>query len=98
MGIVCVAVVAEQAQHAEILAFVLSCRAFGYGIESAMLGEISRRCDIGRSRHSLRGWYQPNAQNQPCRDMYPSHGFAQVENGFEWNGTPAFPEVPWLQV
>jgi FkbH-like protein len=98
MGIVCVAIVFKRARDAEIGVFVLSCRAFGYGIESAMLSEISRRCDIGASRQALIGLHRPNAQNHPCHDMYPQHGFEATDGGYEWKGAPAFRAVPWLQV
>lgn len=98
MGVVCVAIVNTTAEQAEISAFVLSCRAFGYGIESAMLAEISRCCGIGTQRPVLKGFYRANAQNHPCRNMYQEHGFTPSDGGFEWRGSPPLPAVPWLEV
>lgn len=98
MGVVCVAVVSTTTDQAEIRAFVLSCRAFGYGIESAMLREIVRRCAIGEQRHVLKGLYRGSAQNHPCRNMYPEHGFTPTDGGFEWTGEASIPETPWLQI
>lgn len=98
MGVVCVAVVSNKAEQAEVSAFVLSCRAFGYGIESAMLGEIGRRCGIGAQRRVLKGLYRANAQNHPCRNMYREHGFTAVDGGFEWDGASPMPAAPWLEV
>jgi FkbH-like protein len=98
MGTVCVAVVKGSSDSAELPVFVLSCRAFGYGIESAMLADIGRRFDIGGRRRVLRGLYQSNAQNHPCRNMYSDHGFSVVDGKFEWTGAPAIPPVPWLKL
>jgi FkbH-like protein len=98
MGTVCVAVVLLHEDDAEIPVFVLSCRVFGYGIESAMLAEIGRRCAIGTRRQALRGRYSSNAQNHPCRNMYADHGFSQLDGVFEWTGAPALPAVPGAEV
>jgi FkbH-like protein len=99
MGIVCATVVIEHDASVEIPVFVLSCRVFGYGVESAMLGEISRRCGIGSQHKSLRGLYRSNTQNHPCRNMYLDHGFAVAEGGvFEWSGVPALPGAPWAEL
>ena len=37
MGTVCVAVTRDTADRVEIPIFVLSCRVFGYGVETALL-------------------------------------------------------------
>jgi FkbH-like protein len=98
MGVVCVGVVTKGVDSARIGVFVLSCRAFGYGIESAMLAEIGRRCDIGGRRRALIGLHRATTQNQPCRSMYSDHGFAADGDGFEWCGSPVIREMPWLRV
>ena len=98
MGTVCVAVVTTEDRAAEIGAFVLSCRVFGYGIETAMLNEICRRCGIGQSRTALIGRYRVNNQNHLCRDMYADHGFAPGDGAFVWDGTRDPPSVPWATI
>jgi FkbH-like protein len=98
MGTVCVSVVTLDAERAEIPVFVLSCRVFGYGVETAMLNEIGRRCGIGEQRKVLLGHYRSTNQNHPCRNMYTDHGFDLVEDAFVWTGSPALPSVPWAEV
>jgi FkbH-like protein len=98
MGTVCVAIVTETGGQAEISAFVLSCRVFGYGVESAMLKEIARRCSVGSRCSSLVGHFKSNAQNHPCRNMYPDHGFVNDGQGTRWVSTSALPEVPWAEI
>jgi FkbH-like protein len=98
MGTVCVAVIAERSECAEIPVFVLSCRVFGYGIESAMLQEINRRCGLEIGRTELIGHFRPNIQNHPCRNMYSDHGFLSFDGVFRWNGTPPLPAVSWAEI
>jgi FkbH-like protein len=98
MGTVCVSVVNQSETAAEILVFVLSCRVFGYGVESAMLREIVRRCEIGGRRSLLKGHFRSNTQNQPCRNMYADHGFVVAGDSYDWTGAPALPKVSWAEV
>ena len=98
MGTVCVSIVSQGDNVAEIPVFVLSCRVFGYGIESAMLVEIVRRCEIGGRRAVLIGHFRSNTQNHPCRNMYIDHGFVSQSGAFMWAGSPALPEIPWAEV
>jgi predicted enzyme involved in methoxymalonyl-ACP biosynthesis len=60
---------------------VLSCRAFGYGIEDAVLAAVKRMAsnDPDRGIRPIRGDYQETSLNEPCRKMYPN-------NGFQWDG------------
>src|SRR5262249_36265399 len=76
MGLICVALVEITPGAVRIPAFVLSCRVFGYGFETAMLGAIHRlgrsaRGDGGPSR--IVGLSCETPLNGPCRDMYLSH-------------------------
>jgi FkbH-like protein len=98
MGTVCATVVLIGDNQAEILVFVLSCRAFGYGVETSMLREIGKRCAIGTQRKALLGHFRANAQNHPCRNMYPDHGFNMSNGAFLWEGFPPLPEVPWAVI
>lgn len=98
MGTVCVAVVTEGDGIAEIPVFVLSCRVFGYGVESAMLSEIVHRCGIGSRHQALVGHHRPNPQNHPCRNMYADHGFTAQDGSYRWAGMPPLPSVPWAEL
>lgn len=80
MGDVCAATVTIAGGTATIEAFVLSCRVFGYGVETAMLDEIlSRAKALGATR--LTGRFLPTTQNHMARDMYLDHGFTAEAEG-----------------
>jgi FkbH-like protein len=98
LGTVCVCVVTLAADRAEIPIFVLSCRVFGYGVETAILKEVASRCGIGTIRSALVGMYRANNQNNPCRNMYADHGFTRAEEAFVWTGSPDLPSVPWAEL
>jgi predicted enzyme involved in methoxymalonyl-ACP biosynthesis len=51
----------------EIAAFVLSCRVFGYGVETAILSERQRSFLIDRDR--LVGRFLATTQNHLCKGM-----------------------------
>jgi FkbH-like protein len=102
MGNVGIAIVTFNADHVRIPVFVLSCRVFGYGVETALLSEAVRRAKHKGGNESLPGPvigdYKANAQNHPCRNMYRDHGFTLDNDVYKWNGLPAFPDVPWAQI
>jgi FkbH-like protein len=97
MGTVCAAIVTTDSPSAEIPVFVLSCRVFGYGVETAVLGEIIRRCELANK--TIVGRYRATNQNQACRYMYLDHGFEQVDDDiFQWSGSKTIRSVPWADV
>ena len=98
MGIVCIALVAPHDDLVKIPVFVLSCRAFGYGVESAMLAEIVRRCEVAHLGKPIIGNYRSTTQNHPSRNMYLDHGFVSQDGAFRWNGSPPLPDVPWAKI
>ncbi len=89
LGTVCVAVVTFDAQEVQIPVFVLSCRVFGYGVETEMLKQIRHRFGVGRERSRLVGYYRASPQNHPGRAMYTDHGFAQDGDAFVLAGESA---------
>lgn len=93
-GTVCAVSAALHTDRVEISVFVLSCRVFGYGIETAMLNHLRQKAG-GRT---LTGFVEETAQNQPCRNMYADHGFR--ENGGRWTyeGADELRDPPWLEV
>jgi FkbH-like protein len=98
MGVVCVSVVTMHAGRAEIPIFVLSCRVFGYGVETAVLNEIIRRCAVGKQKTTLVGHYRSTNQNHSCRNMYVDHGFEQVGGNFVWTGSTSVKAVRWAEI
>ncbi len=97
MGIISVMVV-EHLHHALLIpVWVLSCRVFGFGIESAMLGSVS---SLGQKLgvSTIRGIIVETPNNQPCREVYSANGFAAVGECWERSSAVA-PAVPaWLSV
>jgi FkbH-like protein len=88
MGVVSVLVMEGE----EIVAWVLSCRVFGFGIETALLNEARRGSPV------VRGRVVETANNQPCREVFATNGFERVGEGWVWQGdtVPAGPD--WLTV
>jgi FkbH-like protein len=98
MGTVCAAIVTTDSASAEIPVFVLSCRVFGYGVETAVLGEIVRRCELA-GKKAIVGRYRATNQNQACHNMYLDHGFERLgDDIFQWTGSKTIRSVPWADV
>jgi FkbH-like protein len=97
MGTVCVVVARETSDAIEIPVFVLSCRVFGFGVETLVLDYL-KRCSVSvlGSAH-LRGFCRNTGSNGPALNMYRDHGF--VGDGEVWTyvGTPGERVVPtWI--
>jgi len=98
MGTVCVAATRETAGSVEIPIFVLSCRVFGYGVETALLNHVKRSAGFpGRGKQIL-GRYVATAFNEPCRDTYAQNGFAQEGDGWVYSGGGVIEDPDWLTV
>ena len=103
MGTVCVAVISESADRVEILIFVLSCRVFGYGVETALLNHVKRLAGFAESGEAgqgkpIVGHYQQTAFNEPCRETYAQHGFVQQDGDWMYRGGDAIADPEWLTV
>jgi len=97
MGLVSAMVVQIGDEALDIPVWVLSCRVFGYGIETAMLNEVRRVCvQIGRT--AVNGYIVETADNQPCRNVYSANGF--VWDGTKWicNAASGVPDPKWLTI
>ena len=95
MGTVAVAVLDTAPTDAAIVAFVMSCRVFGYGIETAVIAELARRAG---DKHLI-GHFTPTKVNHLAEAMYPEHGFTECEatkGRFVWTGAPAIEMPQWL--
>ncbi|MDP9045242.1 MAG: HAD-IIIC family phosphatase [Pseudomonadota bacterium] len=94
MGIVCVAVLVVTGDKASIPVFVLSCRVFGYGMETAMLRELQRRAE-SLGANTLVGKFTATAQNNAGRGMYATHGFVPDGEHFVRACNDPIPELDW---
>jgi predicted enzyme involved in methoxymalonyl-ACP biosynthesis len=98
MGTTCIAITRTSGADMELLAFVLSCRVFGYGIEQSVLNHVK----VGAARMGLQrivGRYVPTPQNAPCKDFLSNNGFK--EEGGLWIfhiGTAPSLNAEWLEV
>ena len=98
MGSVCVAVTRETEDSVEIPVFVLSCRVFGYGVETALLNHIKRGAGFPAPGKRVTGRYIATAFNEPCRDTYARHGFKQEGEIWVYQGGGAIEDPDWLIV
>ena len=95
MGVVGVMRVDWKPDRVEIPIFVLSCRAFGFGIEYALLNSLRR---LAPDHSTIVGHYQETQSNQPCRELYPSSGMRW--DGASWIGKIGElpPDKAWLAI
>jgi FkbH-like protein len=63
---------------ARIDSFLMSCRAMGRGIESAIMNHIKRVCFRDSACEALLAAYRPTQRNIPVRDLYETQGFTVV--------------------
>lgn len=98
MGTVSVAVTEERSDRIEIPIFVLSCRVFGYGVETALLNHIKRSAGFPGRGRQIAGKYVATAVNEPCRDTYAQHGFMQDGEMWVYQGGDAIEDPDWLTV
>lgn len=94
MGTILVAVVEETSRGVEILAFVLSCRVFGFGMENALLNRVKQ----WRPGRPIYGHFRETPHNQPCRQVYPDNGFTWNGDCWIFDGGPVILDPAWLTV
>jgi len=95
MGVVGVMRVDWKQDRIEIPIFVLSCRAFGFGIEYALLNSVKR---LAPEESVIVGHYKETQSNQPCRQLYSASGMNW--NGASWTGKVSElpPDPAWLKI
>ncbi len=95
MGLVSVLAARHDAERIEIEAFVLSCRVFGYGIETAVLKALIER-NPGKI---VSGRIVPTPVNQPCQAVYRDHGFREIDGFWVFDhNSAALSNKEWLAV
>jgi FkbH-like protein len=58
--------------------FLMSCRAIGRGIETAVMNTIKEELLLSGRHQALLADFLPTRKNAPARDFYPSQGFTRV--------------------
>ncbi len=100
MGLICSAVLHRTEAAIEIPIFVLSCRVFGYGIETTLLNAVKRlaRNEVGETPLAIRGVYKETSHNAPCKAMYPDNGFTWEGAVWIYQGDDSVINPSWLEV
>jgi FkbH-like protein len=78
LGLVGVALVEYEGRRARLDSFVLSCRALGRGIETALANELERRALAGGRCDAIDAEFLPTAKNAPAREFLPARGYRCV--------------------
>jgi FkbH-like protein len=92
LGLVGVAIVRYEAQTAAIDSFLLSCRAFGRGVEDALLSVVARHAAESKGAERIVGRYTQTSKNAMVRDFFRRHGFEPIEettDGGTWSYSPS---------
>jgi FkbH-like protein len=97
MGLISVCVAAFKEDALEIQIFVLSCRVFGYGVETVLLRELEKDAKQRFGDVKICGYFVPTAHNAPSADFFKQHGY--IERGGTWLSSEAqgtAPEPNWF--
>jgi FkbH-like protein len=98
MGVTCVTVGQLINEEFRLIAFVLSCRVFGYQFEHSVMNHIKFLAAKAGAK-TIRAKYVATAVNAPCKDFLKDNGF--IENGdysyFDLT-KPSQPDAPWITV
>jgi len=76
-GVVGVAITHDEGGVCQIDTFLLSCRAIGRTVETALLAYLAEAARE-RGARRLRGCFLPTKKNAPAKDFYRAHGFTRV--------------------
>jgi FkbH-like protein len=95
MGVVGIMQVDRHADRIEIPIFVLSCRAFGFGIEYALLNAVRM---LAPDDCLVVGHYQETQFNQVCREFYSASGLRWDGNHWIGRVEELRPAPAWLAI
>jgi FkbH-like protein len=79
LGAIAVILLQREGRLVHIDSFLMSCRAMGRGIETALMNHIKARLLEDRNGYELRGRFEPTAKNQPVQTFYEDQGFRLLE-------------------
>jgi FkbH-like protein len=98
MGLISVCVAEIKADALEVQIFVLSCRVFGFGVETMLLQELEKDAKERFGEAKVRGFFVPTANNAPSKDFFARHGYLQRDDTWICSGGPRdAPEPVWFE-
>lgn len=80
LGTIGVALLRQDGRVLHIDSFLMSCRAMGRGIETAILNHVKNRLLDHRGVLELRARYIPTAKNKPVETLFEDQGFRLVDS------------------
>lgn len=80
LGTIGVVLLKKIGRMATLDSFLMSCRAMGRGIETAIMNHVKHRLLEDRSGLELRGRYLPTPKNKPVEAFYEQQGFRLLES------------------
>jgi FkbH-like protein len=98
MGVTCVTVGQYIEKEFRIIAFVLSCRVFGYHFEHSVMNHLKYLAKKAGAE-SIRAKYVATAVNAPCKDFLKYNGFIE-KNGYSYFdlSKDITVDAPWIKV
>ena len=78
LGIVGLYLINRKGDAANIDSFILSCRAMGRGIETAMMNKIKEDYLLSECFDKINSVFVPTQKNKPAAEFYESEGFSLV--------------------
>ena len=97
MGLISVCVAEFKADALEVQIFVLSCRVFGFGVETMLLRELEKDSKERFGEVKVRGYFVPTANNAPSKDFFSRHGYLQRDGAWTYSGAEGdAPEPVWF--
>jgi FkbH-like protein len=98
MGLISVCVAEFKADALEVQIFVLSCRVFGFGVETMLLRELEKDAKERFGEVKVRGFFVSTANNAPSKDFFARHGYVQREGAWIFsNAQGDAPEPVWFE-
>jgi FkbH-like protein len=79
LGMVAVVLLQREGRLVHVDSFLMSCRAMGRGIETAIMNHLKARLQEDRNGYELRGRYLPTAKNKPVETFYDDQGFRLLD-------------------
>jgi FkbH-like protein len=97
MGLISVCVAEFKANALELQIFVLSCRVFGFGVETMLLNQLEKDAKKRYGEVKVRGFFVRTANNAPSQDFFARHGYLQRDGAWISSGAQRnAPEPSWF--